>query len=1357
MRFISLFILLCLFLNVNGNVDAVTPKYLPNTLILKVKPEYSSYCGKSAITHPEIQKLLSSIGIESLRKEYPNHSAPKKTHNDQGIKLVDLSLIYLFKYSISQDPKVIGSKMMSSGFFEYSEPFFLHQELFSPNDPEIGSQYHLTNIKAYEAWDIAQGDTNIVMAITDTGIELTHGDISGNIKYNYLDPINGIDDDGDGYIDNYYGWDMGDNDSDPSLDGNGHGQYVSGTAGATTNNGVQTAGVGYKSKILPIKVLNASGYLVGTYNAIVYAADHGAKIINCSWGSVDSWSQYGQDIITYAAITKNCLVVCSAGNDNNEGLFYPASFDFAMSVAASNISDNKWNYLWNKGSNYNEHVDISAPGHNIYTLNFGNGTRTGLAGTSFAAPIVSGAAAVAWSMYPSYTGLQIGELLKATADSMELIPGNESYEGKLGEGRLNMYRSVTESGFPGLYMHDFNFTGNNQNKLAPGDTITASGVILNYLAPSSIGTTVRITTNSPYIKMVDSIITIGTIPTDGSLNISSTPFKFVVLPGMSASEAVGFVFTMTDGTYNSKRYTEEVFNIDFVDIEVNKLGTSVGASGKLGYNILQQQTEGLGVTYNGSSSILYHLGLMVADNASQVSYVLDGDFDTQDVLQVHDPGVESDYDVYTGYNDQPADSSLDISINQKTLAWSETKRDKFVLVECQVFNNSATTYSNLHLGIYADWDIGAAGANQANFDATTNTAYVSESGGVFGGIHLLDYSTLHHYAYNNDGTGGSASIYDGYDENEQYTHLTGGNSRTASDVTDASHLIGNGPYTLAAGDSMFFTFAIVVGDSLTDIQNAALEADSAYHEIREIDITMSNSSDPSCNGFCDGNITIEASGGIGSYTYLWNDPMSQITATASGLCAGVYQCTVTDSLGTSSTITNVVLTNPADIPVILGNDSTVCGNDSLMLDAGNPGQKYLWNTGDTTQTIYAKTAGQYIVTVTNVIGCQGTDTIPIFAANNPVVSLGNDTTSCKSTSVTFDAGNPGLNYLWSSGTISQTESFGVTGTHWVEVTNFSNCSTRDSIVLTVSSLNAVDLGDDINACDSYSGTLDAGNPGYSYLWSTGETGQSIAISTAEKFYVDVDDNGECIVSDTILVNIEPTPNINFGADTTVCRSSNFILDAGLGSSYLWNNGLTTQTIPTYIEGQYIVIVGSNCTDTDTINVSFHDDPHVWYKSSFETERNTVEGDVALSFGLPEGGIYSGAGVTGNIFNTVSAGNGLHKIDYTFTEAVNGCSAVTWVTMDVNPTVSAFKINNNDILIFPNPFDDYINVEFGSVAELNNVHILLYDNQGKLLQSKTIQNPNSGLQHVVETESYTHGVYHLVVRGEGFYKDFKLVK
>lgn len=190
------------------------------------------------------------------------------------------STLYEITYNNSIPIKKTINILMATGIIEYAEPLYKIQLLSNPNDPDTASQYYLGLIKAYDAWDISQGDSNIVVGVTDTGTDLDHPDLAAGIAYNYADPINGIDDDGDGYIDNFMGWGFGQNDNDPSVDVI-HGSFVLGLAGAVTNNGIGIAGAGYKTRFLPVKISN-NGVLTTAYEGIVYAADHGCQIINCS-------------------------------------------------------------------------------------------------------------------------------------------------------------------------------------------------------------------------------------------------------------------------------------------------------------------------------------------------------------------------------------------------------------------------------------------------------------------------------------------------------------------------------------------------------------------------------------------------------------------------------------------------------------------------------------------------------------------------------------------------------------------------------------------------------------------------------------------------------------------------------------------------------------------------------------------------------------------------------------------------------------------------------------------------------------------------------------------------------------------
>ena len=405
-------------------------------VIFKVKQQYSGSCRVNSIDLPVLNGALQSIGASGVVKKFPNHRAPEQSALRNGRKPADLSRIYAVTFDPSMPVAKAVKALMATGLVEYAEPVYIPEPLYNPNDPDTASQYYLGLIKAYDAWDISKGDTNFVVGVTDTGTDLDHPDLAGGIKYNYADPINGQDDDSDGYVDNFQGWDVGQDDNDPSVDAV-HGSFVCGFAGAVTDNATGIAGPGFKTRFLPIKISD-NGILTAAYEGIVYAADHGCQVINCSWGSFGG-GQYGQDIVDYATINKGRLVVAASGNSNNEAPFFPASYDGVLSVTGTNNTDTKW-----VNSSYGAFVDISAPGEAVYSTIFDN-TYSFSSGTSFASPIVASAAALVWSANPGLQPLQVAEQLRATADDIYTVPGNASYVNKLGKGRLNMFRALTET------------------------------------------------------------------------------------------------------------------------------------------------------------------------------------------------------------------------------------------------------------------------------------------------------------------------------------------------------------------------------------------------------------------------------------------------------------------------------------------------------------------------------------------------------------------------------------------------------------------------------------------------------------------------------------------------------------------------------------------------------------------------------------------------------------------------------------------------------------------------------------------------------------------------------------------------
>ena len=235
-----------------------------------------------------------------------------------------------------------------------------------PNDSDYGQQYYLTNIRAPQAWDHTTGTPSVIIAVLDSGIDLAHPDLAGRI--------------GQGY-------DFVENDSIPQ-DQNGHGTHVAGIAAANANNGYGIAGVDWKAQIMPIRVLDAygNGSFANVAQGIIWAADHGARVINLSLGG-SQYSAVLDESVQYA-VQMGVILVAATGNSGSSTVLYPAAFPGVIGVGAT---DQNNHLAW--FSNTGDGVDVVAPGVSIYGLDVGNGFRS-RNGTSMSAPQVAGFAAL---------------------------------------------------------------------------------------------------------------------------------------------------------------------------------------------------------------------------------------------------------------------------------------------------------------------------------------------------------------------------------------------------------------------------------------------------------------------------------------------------------------------------------------------------------------------------------------------------------------------------------------------------------------------------------------------------------------------------------------------------------------------------------------------------------------------------------------------------------------------------------------------------------------------------------------------------------------------------------------------------
>lgn len=463
--------------------------------------------GKGPSGTPANQVIVKfrESGIRAFRAESSLNTVMKATGAIQSSALMEksnpiadeigLNRVYVLNYQTITDADRAVSQLTRRTDIEYAElvRYFSHDRLetpdkgnkpaspmATPDDELLASVHPLGQVKAFQAWDLQTGDTSVVVAVVDTGVDWDHEDLVSSVYINQGEygpdgkggekQSNGVDDDANGFIDDFRGWDFISSsftDSPPApgedasvednnpMDFNGHGTHVAGISAGMTNNGIGIASLSWGVKVLPCRIgyHTTSGDGIGnSYNmgrAFIYAADMGADVINLSFGNS---GQFITDASLYAT-RKGTLVVSSAGNANDEFASEMELKPWVLTVAAVNRNDLKTYY-----STYGTWVKISAPGGEQLTAS-SNGFLSTVVypstlysgkkyeyfqGTSMASPFVASLAALIKSQNPEISVIDLFERIRQTSDDIYAL--NPTYAGKLGAGRINALRALTETG-----------------------------------------------------------------------------------------------------------------------------------------------------------------------------------------------------------------------------------------------------------------------------------------------------------------------------------------------------------------------------------------------------------------------------------------------------------------------------------------------------------------------------------------------------------------------------------------------------------------------------------------------------------------------------------------------------------------------------------------------------------------------------------------------------------------------------------------------------------------------------------------------------------------------------------------------
>lgn len=833
-------------------------KYFADRIVVKFKDAGNINSLNKSQLSLSTQKVFESFGLSKIQKRF-------STSQNISHEEIELSKIAVIENQSPNDPLFISRKLSNLPEIEWAEPHYIDELAFDPNDLNDNVQYSLPLIQAPEAWDITKGDPDIIIAIIDTGVYWDHPDLLANIWQNLgedadgdgrtiefdqsqnrwiLDPndLNGIDDDDfdndpNTFIDDLIGWDFGGldgtPDNNPAEDRPDHGTHVAGIASAVTDNGIGVASIGFNSKIMAVKTSrddvrdHGVALISNGYDGIIYAADNGAHVINCSWGG-SGFSRANQEVINYA-VSKGALVVAAAGNDGHARIDYPSRYKGVLSVGSTNSGDFRSSF-----SNYGIQVDVMAPGSGIEST-WENNDYDNWNGTSMASPLVAGLAGLVFSKF-DYLPLQVAEQIRINADNIDAKnPGDKNL---LGSGRINAFKAVSNTKSKSLRADEYTFIddGDGDGFFEPGEEVLIEINFTNYLSSlSSLSITVE--TASSSITMLNNTFNKGAVASGETFNNSSNKFRFAIGENVTENLEAEFLLRYSDGNYNDFQWATILVNPTYRTHDNDKISLTITSKGTLGFNNYYENTQGDGFQYNQGQSILFEGALMYGVSVNLLNDAArdeSGDsqrdeFENLITFDINKPGLLADQQGFTMFNDDNASSNkLGVETELSSFVFNDSPNDEFIILEYLLKNKSSVNYNNFYVGLYFDWDIGANDITRNS--STDKLAYQFSQGSdlPYVGVSLLSTGSMGYYAIRNDGNDSGFGIYDGFTKAEKWQALSNGISKAEAGAGDVSYVISAGPFSLASNNSVEFAVAIAAGDDFDSMINNVERSKEKY-------------------------------------------------------------------------------------------------------------------------------------------------------------------------------------------------------------------------------------------------------------------------------------------------------------------------------------------------------------------------------------------------------------------------------------------------------------------------------------------------------------------------------------------------
>lgn len=721
-------------------------------------------------------------------------------------------LARLFVVSIRDDlhPKLVATMLSLHPSIEYAEPVNIPTILSpeDPNDPLRSEQNQLGYVRADEAWAVTPGDSTVVIGVIDAGMTIDHEDLRDNIAFNPgetgTDDVggdkssNGIDDDANGFVDDWRGVNMtlGDGQADGDPTNGEHGTQVTGYAAATADNGVGVVGIGNRCRYFPVKAAaRGTTRLAGAYPGILYCARRGFKVINCSWGDGE-YSQAEQDIVTQATRGYDAAIVAAGGNAQQYERIFPAGYRHVLGVAGVNEFGSV----------------ITTWGEQIDLLSVAGMTTSGLddyynlpAASSYAAPVVSGVVALARSRWPELTAEQALAHVRLTSVNLDLM--NIGREKLIGLGKADAFQAVTVDPFshPGVIV-DSIWTVDAEGFPHDGFHVGEEGRVMirfRNLLGDATNLRFRIERYKDDSNVVEVDLAEQTIGSLASGETWTTPVGLpfeVVGPGGSLTSLR--IVLDADG-YADYHYEIIPIHSAYIVYESSKLTWTVTERGRFGYD-----DEGIGLVGEGVAfeerQHIYEGGVIIStDRQHVVDNVRNLDNKQNSDLRVIYP--------HPGFSDSTLVFSDSAAIDRIGLevfvagSTNETFPSIFVMT-LAITNRSAASIGNLKAGLFTDFDLNGSSdfhtvsALPLPLPAADFAATMESGSGTAVIAALLSPSDSPIFT-SIDNIGGGISLTDGFSDDEKYQTLANGINILSTGPSDMSMVIGDAFDTLGVGET----------------------------------------------------------------------------------------------------------------------------------------------------------------------------------------------------------------------------------------------------------------------------------------------------------------------------------------------------------------------------------------------------------------------------------------------------------------------------------------------------------------------------------------------------------------------------